>query len=397
MAPTPSATRLTVVYYNHTGDVSGAEISLLTLMTGIRDQVNVVLVAPEGELLERARQEGIQVIALRPITARMSTNPLKIARGTWDIFRTSLELRKVVSRLSADVIHANSIRAGLACLLLPKQVPQLWHVRDALPKNLVGWAIRRLASRMGVHVVAISQAIANDFRAGSWYEGEINVIYNAVTLDELSRGDLRAELGVAPDAFVVGMVGQITPWKRQHDAIEAFELFHRDYPDSELWVVGAPKFRPENVKYEAYLKRLVSEKGLSRYVRFLGFRQDVAGVMRAVNVLVVPSDNEPFGRVIVEAMLAERPVIGTRGGGIPEIIEDGVNGFLVAIGDVQAIADRLRALANDPERLKTMGRIGREQSLQRFAPEAHAATFRSVYVSILGSSMQLTTLETRPF
>ena len=121
------------------------------------------------------------------------------------------------------------------------------------------------------------------------------MVYNGVDVKQSPARSIRPELGVPPNRFVVGVVGHITPWKRQHDAIDAFAQVRKEHSDSELWIVGAAKFREENQRYEAQLRQQVESAGIRNNVRFLGFRDDVTNVMTSIDVLLVPSENEPFG------------------------------------------------------------------------------------------------------
>ena len=183
---------------------------------------------------------------------------------------------------------------------------------------------------------------------------------------------------------MVGVVGQITPWKRQHDAIDAFARFVKEHSDSELWIVGAAKFREENQRYEAQLRQQVESAGMRNKVRFLGFRDDVMNVMTSIDVLLVPSENEPFGRVVIEAMLAGKPVIGTNGGGIPEIVVDGETGYLVSIGDVQAMTERLFKLYTWPETRLALGSASQERVLQCFSASSSAKGLYELYHNWFG-------------
>jgi|GEM_PF-1873683 len=379
----PPALPLRVLYYSHTADVSGAEISLLLTISHM-PKADSILVAPLGELLKRAERQGIHCRAVSSFRARMTSNPVGLLRGIVGTVAAGLELRRVVGEVKPDVIHANSIRAGLiatvAAVGKEKTCQVVWHVRDNLAENLPGRVIRRVAGWRVNAVFAISTAIQENFATTAKLRRKTVVAHNGIDVSQPTGVSLRGEFGVPEAAFVIAAVGQIAPWKRQMDAVVSFSEFHRQVPRSELWIVGEPKFRRENVEYERQLREAVTTSGLSNNVRFLGFREDVMNVMNSADVLLVTSDNEPFGRVIIEAMLASKPVIGTRGGGVPEIIEHERTGILVNTGDTTAMTRALARLHEDRRWARELGRSGRDRVLHRFSIQSTTECIYRVYL-----------------
>ncbi|QSO53659.1 glycosyltransferase family 4 protein [Alicyclobacillus curvatus] len=366
-APAVRAPR--VMFYSHSGDVSGAEISLLLTLQGLK-HTTPLLVAPDGDLLRRARGNGIPVLVQKSHRARMSRNPFAVLTGVIGTLAAGLRLRGLIRRMGPSVVHANSIRAGLIAgvATVGLRARLVWHVRDELPRNVIGRSIRVFAANRADAVVTISNAILDNFAPKGQLRSRCKVVYNGI--DPLVRGkidDLKGVMGLRNTAFVVGVVGQITPWKRQRDAITAFTRLLLEQPDAELWIVGSPKFRKENVEYEESLRAYARACGVETKVRFWGFCEDVMSIMQSIDVLLVPSENEPFGRVVIEAMLAGKPVVGTRGGGIPEIVQDGHTGFLVDIGDTTTMARLLSWLCADEILRRDMGERARNRAVKRFS------------------------------
>jgi glycosyltransferase involved in cell wall biosynthesis len=293
--------------------------------------------------------------------ARFSRNPWVVARGVIETGLAGRRLAPLIRRVRPDLVHANSVRSGLAAAssLWRSRIPLVWHVRDELPLNAVGRAVRRIAEWRADAIIVVSEAIRQNFATTDTLRARTVVIPNGINLDQQPTADVREELGLGRTTFVVGVVGQIAVWKRQMDAVEAFAHLATRVPDSHLLIVGVPRFRPENYVYLQELRDAVKRLGLGSRVSFLGHREDVLNVMAALDVLVVPSDREPFGRVVLEAMLVGRPVIGTNAGGIPHILGgDGVAGLLVDVGDVEAIAHGLVELATDQARAHRLGSAG---------------------------------------
>ncbi|RXZ83394.1 glycosyltransferase family 1 protein [Paenibacillaceae bacterium] len=365
---------LTVAYYNHTSEVSGAEVSLLLMMRNL-SRTKPVLFAPEGELTERARAAGIEVIIVPSFSARNSRNPLRLLAGALAMIWFSLLFARAAKQRQVDLIHANSIRAGLMTALFAfyHRVPIVWHVRDMPPEGIVGKAIRSLASRTVRAVVVISNAVLAKFTDTELGE-KTALVYNGVEIGDSGvhaqqdragrRSAIRFELLTPEHSKVVVVVGQIAPWKRQADAIEAVRQLRKAGEDVYLWVVGAAKFREENEQYWQELHRLAAAPELEGAVRFTGFRTDVADICEAADLLVLCSDNEPFGRVLIEALAQGRPVIGTRAGGIPEIIEHDGCGFLYPVGNVKELAHYIRRLTREDKLRQAFGRQARVRAEQ---------------------------------
>src|SRR6202011_1410755 len=151
----------------------------------------------------------------------------------------------------------------------------------------------------------------------------------------IDRARARAALGGAGErAVLLGVVAQLTPWKGQDTAIEALKLLCQEGIDAHLLLVGSAKFvdpatRFDNQGYVAHLQALVADAGLSARVSWLGEREDVPELVRALDILLLPSWEEPFGRALIEAMALGVPVVSTNVGGPPEIIEDGREGYLL--------------------------------------------------------------------
>jgi glycosyltransferase involved in cell wall biosynthesis len=135
--------------------------------------------------------------------------------------------------------------------------------------------------------------------------------------------------------------------------------------------------------FEGSYREEVRALGCDDMVRFLGFRRDIADLMVAADLVVVPSVAEAFGLVLAEALYLGRPVVATRAGGIPEIIDDGIDGVLVEPGDSAALARAIGSMLNDPERCRLMAGRGRERVAARFSFEGMTRAYESLYQSLL--------------
>lgn len=168
---------------------------------------------------------------------------------------------------------------------------------------------------------------------------------------------------------MAGIFGRLARWKGQHIALEALAKL----PDAHLAIVGSALFG-DDADYAAQLRRRATELGIAARIHFMGFRDDIPALMKAMDVVIHASTAaEPFGRVIVEAMLARRPVIATAAGGVLEIVTDGVTGLLVKPNDPAALTATLKRLQRDPGFGNTLGARGYQQAVTRFGLKAYVA------------------------
>ncbi|HXZ10703.1 MAG TPA: glycosyltransferase family 4 protein, partial [Paraburkholderia sp.] len=237
-------------------------------------------------------------------------------------------------------------------------------------------------------VIANSAASARAFINLTGFDrSRVDVVLNGISDApfEASRGVpstiLRARLGLPADAFLVGSFSRLARWKGEHVLLEAMVL----NPHMHAVLVGAPLFGEE--AYEAELRAFVAAHDLGERVHFLGFQHDIAACMRAVDVVVHTSITpEPFGRVIVEGMLAQRPVVAAGAGGVLEIINDGVDGLLCAPGDAGALAATLAELYANASLRERLATRGLQTALQRFGTASYVAGVERILKNIAADS-----------
>jgi len=392
-----------IAYYNHTSDISGAEISLLLTMSRIQ-QAEPVLFAPPGELLERAETTGIKTVPIASHRARMSTNPLRLLKDGWGMLRAGWRLARAVREERVDAIHANSLRAGMMASLFVwlHRRPVIWHVRDIPPSGWIGRGIQMLAVPTATAIIGISQPVLDGFPMGA-LQRRLHLAHNGVEIDDLSelerarhRQQLRKEWNTPSESKVLVIIGQVAPWKRQEDAIAAAEQLIWEGEDVYLWIVGAPKFRQENIDYYRDLRDRVREAGLQDRIRFTGFREDVSAICCAADLLLLCSDNEPFGRVITEAMAQGLPVVATRAGGVPEIIRHGEDGLLYETADIDALVECTRQLLSSQTIRRMMGRSAAGRVRRLFTIERTAARVEQIYSETLRAARSVKPMPDRP-
>lgn len=378
-----------VLYVNQTAQVSGAERSLLALLEGLGGEVERVVACPEGELSAAMRNLGVEHEPIAGTKASFRLHPIHTSRGLAEIGRSALQVRRLVARLRPDLVHANTTRAALLALLARDRSgpPVLAHVRDWVPEGRFSRFVLALVARRAAAVVANSAYIARQFD-GLPMRGPVRVIHNPVDLQRfdpgaVDGGSVRRELGVAADATVLAVVAQLTPWKGQDDAIGIVADLAGRGQDVTLLLAGSAKFAAtgtsfDNLEFERRLQTMTEELGVGERVRFLGERSDVAAILAATDILLMPSWREAFGRIAVEAMAMGTPVVATDVGGPPEILDSGAEGLLLAPRRPDLWAGEIERLLGDPGLLSTMGERARWRAAD-FELGAHAATVLDCY------------------
>ncbi len=343
----PSFSGCGTLIVSHAAGVGGAEQGLFDLVRHLGRRCDVVLLA-DGEL---HRVLGSQGIAVRVLQAGHSFHGVRRGGGALRVLMALPQSIAMASKLAAAArphrhIYANSQKAAFVAMLAGAVArrPVIWHLHDILSAEHFAWLQRRSLAVMSNHlahtVIVVSEAARTAFIASGGRPGRVRVVYNGIdpvpyqSVFERPRGPLRSALGL-PQGKLVGLFGRITEWKGQRVLIEALA----GLPDVHALIVGSAVFG-EHAE-EEYLKELVERIGVADRVHFLGQRPDVPALMRAVDVVVHCSTSpEPFGRVIVEGLLAGTPVLAADGGASREILGD--CDWVVKPGDPGALAAAIR-------------------------------------------------------
>jgi len=363
-----------VLFLDHAGVLGGAELAILDVARAYRDTSAVVLFA-DGPFRGRLASEGIRVQVVegnRQLHAVKRETRLPSIGALTGLF--SLVRRLVPIARQYDVLHANSQKAFItACMVgTVARRPVIWELHDLLTADHFSRANIKidvtLANTCAVRVIANSRASAAAFVEQGGRPDLLRVVHNGISaapFDAISDDDVasaRRELGVA-DEPLIGIFSRLGEWKGQHIAVEALARV----PAAHLLLVGDALFGEE--AYAASLRDQVARLGLGGRVHFLGFRSDVPRLMRTVDIVAhTSSAPEPFGRVVVEGMLARRPVVATGAGGVPEIVIDGT-GVLVPPGDATALAAAFTRFLADPQFAAAVAQKGREHATMHFTVE----------------------------
>lgn len=338
-----------VVYLDHVARMSGGELSLLRLLRALRDVDAHVILSGQGPLVDRLQRDGVSVEVL-PLSDRAREVRKDDIRATGlsagallDSVRYTLRLARRLRRLRPDLVHTYSLKAGVygAAASRLARIPVIWHVHDRIASDylprLAVLGVRLLLRWLPQLVVSNSEVTRQTVRRGHG-----SLVIPAIT--EPLPPSAKTRTG----QLTIGIVGRLASWKGQDVFLRAFAQAFAAGEQRGL-IIGAPLFGAEEQVYALRLQELACELGIAERIEFRGHRDDIATELRALDVLVHASTiPEPFGQVIIEGMSTGLPVIAPRGGGPEEIITDGVDGVLYERGDVSALAQAMRQVANDP-------------------------------------------------
>ncbi len=247
------------------------------------------------------------------------------------------------------------------------------------------WALRRCSGAL-----AISRFTGASLREGGVPESKIYTALNSIDAARFDpartpRGLLRQRFGIGAETPLIGIVSRVMVWKGHLELVAALALVRAAVPDARLVIVGQEDLfaAQDGESYEAQVRAKITELGLEDRVHWAGWQGDMPQVMADLDILAMPSWEEPFGLVVTEAMAMQRPVVGFASGALPEIITNGEEGLLVPQKNVAALAEALIALLRDPARRENMGRKGRARVLRDFTPQRQCAEVVEIYRRVL--------------
>jgi glycosyltransferase involved in cell wall biosynthesis len=358
---------------------SGAERALLLTLRSLDPAryAPSVLAGTEGEFAEQVRAMGIpcRVASLSPLERR---TPFAGVRSIAIVLAAALRAR-------ASLIHTNEAPsfqpAGYAARLLG--IPAVTHIRFPDSASGYAWFLRPGFSRaLFVSRALLDQALADK---DSVFASRAGVLHDGVEAQpQWSADDVARErrlLELPERRPIVAMTGQVAEVKGIWDFVAAAELLVQQGPDPFFVVLG------DDLKNGGATRRAmearVSSLGMAERFKFLGFRKDAPRLVQAFDVIAVPSHVEPLGNATLEAMAAGRPVIGTRVGGIPEMIIDGETGALVPPSDPRALADAISRIVHDAPLRSAMAHAARARARKAFGIDVHGQRLQSCYDQLL--------------
>jgi glycosyltransferase involved in cell wall biosynthesis len=356
-----------LLFLDQTGKSGGAELCLLDIARAYRDSCLVGLFE-DGDFRERLEQQQIpvQVLATQSIAVRKSSGAIAGLLGLGQLI--PIAMRVATLSRGYDAIYANTQKAlvvGAIASALSNR-PLVYHLHDILSLEHFSKTNQRLALLMANRaklVIANSQASRTAFIKAGGNLDLVEVVYNGFALEPYQT-DVQLPLGLEEleGRFIVGHFSRLSPWKGQHVLLEALQ--YCDESVSAIFV-GDALFGEQD--YVQQLQHQVQQFRLHDRVKFLGFRNDIIALMKSCQVIAHTSTAaEPFGRVIVEAMLCGIPTIAAKAGAATELIDPGVTGWLTPPGDAKELANTIEHCRQNSTEAAGIAAMAQRQASQKF-------------------------------
>jgi glycosyltransferase involved in cell wall biosynthesis len=371
-------------------NVGGPAIHVINLNTGLDPaRFESILVTGienpgEGSLLDLAVEHGIQPVVIPEIVAEATLKPRDL--------KALVALYRLLRRERPHIVHTHTAKAGFVGRLAARLagVPVIvhtyhGHVLHSYYAPRTTWLLRRMERVLGLlthRIVAVSEQVKRDladYRVAN--PEKISVIPLGFELkpfldSAIHRGSFRRELGVSNGAPLVGIVGRIFPIKNHRLFLDAAARVAAEEKAARFVIVGDGALRRQ---MEGHANGL----GIADRVTFTGWRRDLPRIYADLDVLVVSSNNEGTPVSAIEAMASGCPVVATRVGGLPDLIDDGETGYLVPPGDADALGAAVIRLLRNHEAARRIGESARARVSERFTIERLVADTEGLYAGLL--------------
>jgi glycosyltransferase involved in cell wall biosynthesis len=358
----------------HGMQVAGAEMLVWQIIRGLKEtiQPTIFCLDQSGELAAQLAHENCQLITL--------------ARRPGRDFRAAWRLASHLRRLKIEVVHAHQYSpffyAALARLVPFHRFKIIFTEHGRHFPDIVS-PLRRTANRWFLNHLADAVSAVSDFSAASLAEKDgfhgpsIVVIENGVDIQRFNGPASLRNLDLDRGRRYLVCVARFHPVKDHATLLRAFAIVARQRSDVDLLLVGDGPLRGD-------LEKLARELGIEERVRFVGLRHDVPGLLRAAEIFVLTSLSEAAPLTVLEAMASRLPVVVTAVGGNPEIVRDGVDGYLAPRGDAPAIASAILSLLDDPKAAGALGAAGAARVRERYSLERTIERYFALYARLAG-------------
>jgi glycosyltransferase involved in cell wall biosynthesis len=374
-----SSKMLTVAHFMPWSGMGGVEIATLRMVDATRRQYrHIAFCLPDAAAL----RDSFEALGIKTVTYNL---PEPSLRHGIAFYKESKVVAHQLKQVEADIVHFQDVKAAyhnsLAAILARTRM--VCHIRSANPhldlrQKLCLWPVQRF--------IFVSKESRQSF-AMPLADSKTRVIYDAVDVSnsDTSEDDaaVRREFGIPDGAVVIGMVARVAPVKDYFTLADAAAQVLACHPDTRFLIVGDNSLEELNRNHYAEVVKKLNELGIADRFIFTGHRTDVPRLIAAMDLFVLSTHREGFPLSILEAMAMGKPVVATSVGGIPEIVTNGVTGYLHQHGNSQELADALLRLIENPEDARRMGATARENVLLNFSRQKFADEIAQTYLDVM--------------
>lgn len=380
-----------ILFVSHSAELYGAERVLLQTIEGLnKGKFKPILVLPRpGPLEEESEKLGVETVQVPSkwwLTEKGKSwkQPFSWLWNLKSIFRLS----QLINKKDVDLVFSNSAVNFTGALAAKwKRVPHIWSLHEILEgtssvmRFLLGRrALIGMISALSTRIVVNSDATGLPFRQ----QGKVRKVFMGVKRnqeDQVSKGVLRREFGFNLEDFVIGVVGKIYLEKGQKEVVEAIGMIVKTWPQVKLFLVGEIRDK----SYYRKIQKSILDNHLENHVVMTGYQKEISSILSMIDLLVVASNIESFGRVALEAMAVKTPVLAVRRGGISEVISPGESGFLIESRKPEVLSQAIILILENQEHALRVARTGYQMIEEKYSLENQIKGIEQVLEECLGS------------
>ncbi|RNL53953.1 glycosyltransferase family 4 protein [Pedobacter jejuensis] len=352
-----------ILFISNTAHLGGAESSLLDVVSILTGSFQAIVALPGNGRLAQKLQMMAALYFVKLIRFKRN-GAFGLAPQLWQLFKGVIRISRIVVSEKVGCIYANTTQAYLYALpvKLITGRPLIWHLRDNLPGARLTWLLSFFADK----IICVSDHLLQQLP----HKDKAYLVYNGIDTRNWRRpvrseGGLRTELGLDRKKLIIAHIGQLIPWKRHELFIEVASKILNHNSNVHCVIIGSDLFN-DSTSYKALLVKKIKSLDLTNHLTMMNHRENILCKLADVDVLVHLAEQEPFGRILVEAMSLEIPIVAMNSGGPAEVVIEGQSGFLMDNSKPQDIAKKICLLLNSPSLREKFGKEARRLVEDKF-------------------------------
>lgn len=341
-----------ILFVSRTSKLTGAENTVLALAKKLDKKYCPLFVLPDdkGLFFKKLKQYGLKTVIINMSFIRVTKNPFLMIWFGINIFKNNVKLARLCKKEKISIIICNSFQDSFYVVLASKifKISTIIYIKNILDRKWKKMIRAKIGDCLAQKIIAVSKRAADEFTFFSKHKQKVSVIYDALDVDNFISAPIDNAIRdkYYTHGFNILNIGNLSQLKGQHLLLQSIGNPKLSGLDIKVFFLG-DVYSSQEQSYRRYLIRLAKDLGIAEKVYFLGFREDVNSFLYYADLLVhCPTIEDAFPRVILEALSYGKIVIATGVGGIPEMIEDGINGFLVP-PDASFLGDKINYVYNN--------------------------------------------------